>query len=126
MKELNLMLDDSVFEVLTTKAAEKGESVRGLVEDLINRTWGSVDSAEDEWSRIQRFLVARVKGAEFVDLARQLGESEQALRDWDERIRTNPSEWRKAFFYLRKKTDSIDWELKTMDAFYDHWGKLNR
>jgi hypothetical protein len=55
-------------------------------------------------------------------IAEELGVSQSVIFGWDEEVRSSPEAWGKTFSYLRKSTDPLAWEMKTMDAFYEIWG----
>lgn len=125
MKELKIKLDDTLFEGLYSAAAKKGTEIQEVVEGLI-KAWvesGSVVQQEDDWTRMQPFLKLRVQGIEYPEISAKLSIREEEMKKWDEEVRHNKATWRKAFFYLKKSTNPLNWELKTMDAFYTLWGR---
>jgi hypothetical protein len=130
MRVLAIQLENEEYDSLAALAARTGKQPEKLAAELL-LAWVRGREAEqhqgDEASR-RRFLMLRLqdKDRELAAIAAELNVRPEVVARWDERIRTEPEEWSKAFVFASKSVDPLSWEMTIRDRFYDLWGHRPR
>ncbi len=124
MRQIVIDFEDADFGAIEKLAQEQGKSVPDLVRALVSGGLGRLREQMEqvEWGQIERFIKLRLSGLDCAHAAESLQVPEEKAAEWDNRIRTVPSAWQKAFMFARKSTDALSWEMKVMDRFQERWG----
>ncbi len=124
MKDITVALDDRQYASMLGAAEAKGGSISDLAHEILCNWISKMEESKssNEAELKNRFYKLRVKGLEPSRIAEEIGVTRAAVSTWDEEVRQSSKVWGKAFYYLRKSTDPLTWEMKVMDAFYEIWG----
>ena len=125
---VSVVLSKSEYEKVRFWASTMHKEVPELIRDVAVGWLAEQQKTNEAEAQIirERFIRQRYKGLDFPEIASRLGRSEQELHAWDEEIRTDSDTWTRAFMFLLKKMDPLQWEMKGMDRFYELWGKRER
>ena len=125
MPEISITLSETQIErlQLIAKSQEK-ESVdvaAGIIAEWLEKQEPAKSSAQE--AKRKRYMKMRIDGRSFDEITEELECPEEELRVWENEIKTVSQRWNQAFVQIRESTNSVLWEMKVMDKFYDLWGR---
>ena len=125
MRVLEVQLENDLYDTLAAEAESRGTSCGELVA-LVVGEWVEQrlrEREEKEWETRRLYLKLRVQKQEQERIAERLKIPVERLREWDQRIRSDPAQWSKAYFALKKSVDPLMWEMTFRNRFRDLWGE---